>query len=219
MDLQYLYQVPAIRAGLEHLLARDSVFKKMKVQPEDLLWGYTPPGFSSLVRIVIGQQLSTSAARSVWERFESGFEKVEPLSILALEHDALRALGLSQQKANYIRGLSEAVVEGRFDPHALDDLSDPAVYEAITTLKGFGTWSAEMYLMFSLARPDIWAPKDLGIQYGLQYYLGLDEKPDMVRTAEEGARFAPYRTAASLLLWHLKIQKEAEQKAAKAAKP
>ncbi len=206
MEYRYLYEVPAIRVGLDHLLTKDPVFKKLKITPDALLWSYTPPGFASLVKIVIGQQLSTSAARAVWERFEIQLKKVEPKKIAKLDDAALRGLGLSQQKTNYIRGLSEAVLAGSFDPHALDTMSDAEIYAAITALKGFGTWSAEMYLMFSLGRPDIWAPKDLGIQYGLQYYLKLDEKPDMARTEGEGARFAPHRTAASLLLWYLKSQ-------------
>ena len=212
MEYRYLYEVPAIRAGLDHLLAKDPVFKKLKIAPEDLLWSYTSPGFASLIKIVIGQQLSISAARAVWERFETRLKKIEPKTIVKMDDADLRALGLSQQKTNYIRGLSEALINGVFDPHALESMSDAEIYTAITGLKGFGTWSAEMYLMFSLGRPDIWAPKDLGIQYGLQYYLKLEEKPDMARTQDEGTRFAPYRTAASLLLWHMKSQHDLARK-------
>lgn len=210
--MKYLHQIPAIRDGLDHLLTKDRVFKKLKIAPEDLLWGYTGPGFPSLVRIVIGQQLSTAAARTVWERFEAALKTVEPKRILKMENDALRGLGLSQQKTNYIRGLSEAVLAGDFDVEGLETLADSAVYEKVTALKGFGPWSAEMYLMFSLARPDIWSPGDLGIQGGLQYYLGLEARPDAARTMEEGARFAPHRTAASLLLWYIKGQENLAKK-------
>lgn len=201
--MQYLHEVPAIRKDLRYLLDNDRVFKKLDLRPQDLLWGYSGPGFESLVRIVIGQQLSTAAANTVWQNFASQVKKVEPKRILKLSNDDLRAPGLSQQKANYIRGLCEAVVSGDFDPHALDDMDDEDVYDAITALKGFGTWSAEMYLMFSLARRDIWAPKDLGIQSGLRLYLKLPDRPDMDRTAAEGNRFAPRRTAASLLMWYM----------------
>ncbi len=216
--MRYLHEVPAIRADLQYLLDHDRVFKTLKIKPEDLLWGYSGPGFASLVRIVIGQQLSTAAANTVWQKFEKNVKKIEPKYIINLDNDALRAPGLSQQKANYIRGLCEAVLSGDFNPHALDDLPDEDVYQSITALKGFGTWSAEMYLMFSLARPDIWAPKDLGIQGGLQLYLNLPERPDADRVMAEGKRFAPRRTAASLLLWYIKgLDNQSRKKAVKAS--
>lgn len=214
-NTDYLHQLPHIREGLDHLLTGDRVFKTLKTKPEDLLWSYTGPGFPSLVRIVIGQQVSTAAARSMWEKFQGGVKAVEPKYILKLEDDEMRALGLSGQKIKYIRGLSEAVKGKSFDPHALEAMEDDAVYAAITALNGFGRWSAEMYLMFSLARPDVWAPNDLGIQYGLQHYLKLKDRPDMERTMMEGKRFAPHRTAASLLLWHLKTVRDAEKKVLK----
>lgn len=216
--MQYLHEVPAIRTDLQYLLDNDRVFKKLDITPEDLLWGYSGPGFHSLVSIVIGQQLSTAAARTVNEKFAAAVKKVEPKRILKLTNEELRAPGLSQQKANYIRGLCEAIVAGDFDPHALETLSDEDVYTAITALKGFGTWSAEMYLMFSLARPDIWAPKDLGIQGGMQLYLKLPERPDADRVMKEGKRFAPRRTAASLLLWYIKGQDNLKKKEAKVKK-
>lgn len=216
--MQYLHEVPAIRDDLHYLLGHDRVFKKLDITPEDLVWEYSGPGFESLVRIVIGQQLSTAAARTVYEKFSMAVKKIEPKHILKLSNEDLRAPGLSQQKANYIRGLCEAITAGNFNPHALDTLSDEEIYTTITALKGFGTWSAEMYLMFSLARPDIWAPKDLGIQGGLQLYLNLPERPDADRVMAEGKRFAPRRTAASLLLWYLKGQDNLKKKEAKVKK-
>lgn len=196
--------MPRVLEGLEHLLEKDDFFKHLGWQARDIEREYTGPGFAGLVRIVIGQQVSTSAAQSLWERFVSGLPCVTPNAVLVLTQDEMRALGLSHQKARYIRGLAEAVNDGSFDIDALEKLSDEEVYEKITALKGFGTWSAEMYLLFGLARPDIWAPKDLGIQEGLKTYLGLEERPDMAATAKAGKIFAPYRTAAMLLLWHLK---------------
>lgn len=202
MTAQFLYQLPHIRASLDHLIANDPVFSKLGVVPETLAWSYTPGGFPSLIRIVVGQQVSTSAARSMWGKIEAGVPEMTPTAILALSDDDMRGFGLSRQKMNYIRGLSDAVLGG-FDPGAFNVMTDEAVSDAIVALKGFGKWSAHMYLMFSLARPDIWAPGDLGIQEGLRRYLGEDVRPDEKRTALEGARFAPHRTAASILLWHM----------------
>lgn len=203
----YLHELPHIREGLDHLLLKDRVFKKLDIAPDTLMWRYTAPGYESFVRIVIGQQVSTKAAASIWEKFQKELKTVTPARVLKMHDDDLRALGLSGQKVKYIRGLSEAVQSKAFDPHALENLGDDEVYEAITALKGFGRWSAEMYLMFSLARPDIWAPADLGIQNGLKIYHKRDERPSAVEALAMGKKFAPHRTAASILLWHLASQK------------
>lgn len=200
----YLYQVPRIHEGLSHLLENDPVFKKLLLKPEDFTREYIGPGFSGLVRIVIGQQVSIQAADSLWHRFENGIPNVTPNSVLILKPDEMRQLGLSHQKARYIRELAQAINDKRFDPVALEQMSDEDVYESVTSLNGFGKWSAEIFLMFCLARPDVWPAGDLGIQEGLRRYLGAQERPDLEKTKKEGARFAPYRTAASLLLWHLK---------------
>ena len=201
---QYLYHVPRIYEGLEYLLENDPVFSGLGLKVTDLKREYIGPGFPGLVRIVIGQQVSTQAADSLWKRFVDGIPNVTPNSVLILKQDEMRALGLSHQKARYIRDLAQAINEGRFDPLALEHMDDEAVYEAVTALKGFGHWSAEMFLIFCLARPDVWPAGDLGIQEGLRRYLGLEDRPDEARTKKEGARFSPYRTASSLLLWHLK---------------
>lgn len=203
----YLHELPHIRVGLDDLLTRDRVFKKLSISPDDLMWRYTAPGYESLVRIVIGQQVSTKAAASIWEKFRKQLKTVTPARVLKMADEDLRALGLSGQKVRYIRGLSEAVHSKAFNPQGLEMLSDEAVYEAITALKGFGRWSAEMYLMFSLARPDIWAPADLGIQNGLMKYHKRESRPTAIEALKMGERFAPHRTAASILLWHLASQK------------
>lgn len=206
MKIEYLHQHPAIYEGLNHLLTKDPVFRKLEKKPEDFRRSYSGPGFPELVRIVIGQQVSTAAARNVWQRMESHFTIVEPQKILKMEDEALRAFGLSGQKVKYIRGLSEAVHGKAFDPHALEGMDDEAVYAAITALKGFGPWSAEMYMMFSLARPDVWPVGDLGVREGLRLYLKRTERPSVEDALAEGRRFAPYRTAASILLWAMKAQ-------------
>lgn len=204
MGVQYLHQIPRIREGLEHLLERDPVFSALQADPETFLWPYMGPGFPGLVRIVIGQQVSTLAAEALWTRFVDGVPNVTPNSVLVLKDDDMRLLGLSHQKASYIRGLAKAVKKKEFDPAALKNLPDEDVYAAVTALKGFGNWSAEMFLMFGLARPDVWPAGDLGIQEGLKIYLRKRKRPTLEQTLKEGARFSSNRTAASLLLWNLK---------------
>lgn len=203
MTNRFLHQIPRIYDGLDRLLRDDPVFSRLSLKPADLPARYMDPGFCGLVRIVIGQQVSTSAANALWERFRQMLPVPTPNGVLALDDDDMRALGLSSQKARYIRGLAQAVKDGGFDPDALVSYEDGDIAARITALNGFGDWSAQMYLMFSLARPDIWSPGDLGIREGLRRYYGLDERPDMPQAEKMGDIFAPDRTAASLLLWHL----------------
>src|SRR5687768_1112323 len=162
--MEYLHQIPRINDGLMELIETDPVFSALGVNLNDFKWPYMGPGFPGLVRIVIGQQLSTAAAATIWKRFEAELPCVTPNAIMVLKDDEMRLLGMSHQKARYLRGLSEAVRGKAFDPMAMENLADEEVYAAITALNGFGNWSAEMYLMFSLARPDIWPAGDLGIQ-------------------------------------------------------
>ncbi|MBU0800797.1 MAG: DNA-3-methyladenine glycosylase 2 family protein [Alphaproteobacteria bacterium] len=204
--MNYLHQVPRIRDGLDDLIKNDPVFRAMTIDVEQFRWGYIGPGFPGLVRIVIGQQISTSAADALWTRFENAMPRITPNAVMVLKDDDMRKLGLSYQKANYIRGLATAVKDKTFNPEKLEDLSDEQVYEAITALKGFGDWSAEMFLMFGLARPDIWPAGDLGIQEGLRVYSGATDRPNAEQTKEAGQIFAGRRTAAALLLWHLKAR-------------
>lgn len=205
---QFLHQIPRIADGIDYLLANDPVFRDQKISVESFTWPYMGPGFEGLVRIVVGQQLSMKAAQSIWNKFYKDMPCVTPNAIMALKDDEMRRYGLSYQKAKYIRGLAEAVRQKTFDPEALEDLDDEAVYQAITDLKGFGDWSAEMFLMFGLARPDIWPAGDLGVQEGLRIYLNKKERPSADDTKKEGKRFAPYRTAAALLLWQVKAQSD-----------
>lgn len=200
---QYLHQVPAIAGGLRVLMRDDPVFSRRSIDVDRFTWPYVGPGFDGLVRIVIGQQVSTAAANAIWSRFSSAIAPT-PEDLSAADDATLRGLGLSAAKAAAIRGLAHAVLDGVFTPEDMPAHSNDAITAAITAMKGFGPWSAQMYLMFGLARPDIWAPGDLGIRTGLQYYLGRDERPDIEETAAAESRFTPHQTAASLLLWQMK---------------
>lgn len=207
-DPKYLYQIPRIYEGLDELLISDPVFKTWGLAPENFLRPYYGAGFPALCRIVIGQQVSTHAADALWRRFEDGLPNVTPNAVLILKQDDLRQLGLSQQKAGYIFNLAEKINAGEFNPQALEHMPDEDVYNAITALKGFGNWSAEIFLMFCLARPDVFPAGDLGIQEGLRKYYGMEKRPSESQALEMSKHFAPHRTAASILLWHLKELKD-----------
>jgi DNA-3-methyladenine glycosylase II len=162
--------------------------------------------FAALVRAVIAQQLSGKAAATIHDRVVAlvgGVEGLHPASLLSADPVALRAAGLSRQKISYLQDLAAHVSDGRLDLAALEDLSDEEVIAAITAVKGFGRWSAEMFLMFRLNRPDIFPVADLGIVKGVQTLFGMKRRPKP-RTMERLAEpWRPYRSVAAWYLWRI----------------
>jgi DNA-3-methyladenine glycosylase II len=162
--------------------------------------------FVALVRAILSQQLSAKAAETIYQRvvlLAGGLSSLTPAALLALDPDAVRAAGVSRPKIAYLRDLAERVATGQLDLHALDTLSDEEVVAAITAVKGLGRWSAEMFLMFRLNRPDIFPVGDLGIVKGMQHVLGMKGRPaprTMLRAAEA---WRPYRSVAAWYLWRL----------------
>jgi len=162
--------------------------------------------FVSLTSALTSQQLSGKAAATIFNRvvdLVGGRENLTPANVLAADQQKLRDAGLSWQKISYIRDLSERVSDGRLVLAELEDQPDAQVIEAITAVKGFGVWSAEMFLMFRLNRPDIFPVGDLGIVKGTQKLLGMKSRPSprtMLRAAE---RWRPYRSVAAWYLWRI----------------
>jgi DNA-3-methyladenine glycosylase II len=161
------------------------------------------PSYEHFLRIIVGQQLSVKAAATIFGRIEVALAgDFRPQRVLAMSDSELRMLGLSRQKIGYARGLSEAVLDGRLVPAALADLPDDVVVEQITRLKGFGRWSAEMFLLFSLGRPDVWPADDLAIQAGLHRIKHLKTRPDRKRADALARPWRPYRGAVAIFIWH-----------------
>ncbi len=162
------------------------------------------PSYAHLLRILTGQQLSVKAAATIYGRLiDHVGDPPDPDALLDSDDLTLRSLGLSRQKIAYARGLSEAVRDGRLVPEALGDMDDQAIIDRLTALKGFGRWSAEMFLLFSLGRPDVWPADDLGIQAGLQRLLELDVRPTRREVDRLGEPWKPHRGAVAIFLWHL----------------
>ena len=162
--------------------------------------------FAALVRAVVSQQLSGKAAQTIYDRvlaLVGGVDGLAPESLLALTPESMRAAGLSRQKISYVRDLADHVCDGRLDLAALEDLSDAEVIAAITAVRGFGRWSAEMFLIFRLNRPDVFPVDDLGIVKGVQTLFGLKRRP-APRTMERLAEpWRPYRSIAAWYLWRV----------------
>jgi DNA-3-methyladenine glycosylase II len=161
--------------------------------------------FDALVRSIVYQQLSGKAAATIHGRVITliGEGSQAPGRIVATPHEHLRAAGLSTQKANYIRNLAEHVIDGSLPVDSLDQLSDDEVITALTQVKGIGRWSAQMFLMFRLGRPDILPELDLGVQKGIQKAYRMRKLPTPKQVLKRGERWAPYRTIGSWYMWRI----------------
>jgi DNA-3-methyladenine glycosylase II len=170
---------------------------------------YTPrpstDPYAQLVRTILFQQLAGAAARTIQRRLYALFgdesRTPTPEELLANDDDTFRSVGVSRQKASYLRDLARHIIEGNLDFDHFDDYTDDEVIEHLTAIKGIGKWSAHMFLMSHLGRPDVLPIGDLGIQKGMEICYGLKATPKPQEADEIGAKWAPYRSVASWYMW------------------
>jgi DNA-3-methyladenine glycosylase II len=169
--------------------------------------GYPPPrirdrGYETLLRTIVGQQVSVAAAQSIWNKLAAALgDLTDPGTVARASDETLRAAGLSRQKAAYARSLAEEVTSGRLDLDRLPEDDEEAI-AALTRIKGIGRWSAEIYLLFAEGRPDIWPAGDLAVQIEVGRILGRAERPSEKETREAAEAWRPHRGAAAILAWH-----------------
>ena len=191
-----------IKTGLDAIAAREpGMARALEVAgyPEPRI---RPTGYATLLRTIVGQQVSVAAAASVWNKLEALLgEGISPQALLAADFDALRACGFSRQKQGYARSLCELTVSGALDLTQLPADDEDAIAELVK-IKGIGRWSAEIYLLFAEGRPDIWPAGDLAVMAGLHKILGLPERPDEKATRALAEPWRPYRGAAAIFTWH-----------------
>lgn len=159
--------------------------------------------FTAISRSIVFQQLSGKAATTIYNRFAALFPDETPTAhaVLDASDEQLRSAGLSRQKIGYLRDFSARVVAGQVPIDTLHELSDDEIIAALVSVKGIGRWTAQMFLMFRLGRPDVLPDLDLGIQKGVQRAYRMRKLPTPKRVVEVGAKWAPYRTVASWYLW------------------
>ena len=155
--------------------------------------------FVSLVEAIVGQQLSGKAAESIFKKVRLDLKKVSPSEIIKCEDIILRGYGLSWAKVKYLKDLAHKVDRGDLNINKLSDFSNEKIIENLTQVKGIGRWTAEMFLMFSLARPDVFPIDDLGIKNGIRKMLGVNLEPEKIERFAK--RWKPYRTVASWYVW------------------
>jgi DNA-3-methyladenine glycosylase II len=192
----------AIKDGLDAIAAREpGIARALEIA------GYPEPrirerGHATLLRTIVGQQVSVAAASSMWSKLEALLgPTIAPETLLAAEFDALRACGLSRQKQGYARSLCELVMSGDLDFAALPDDDEDAIAQLVR-IKGIGRWSAEIYLLFAEGRPDVWPAGDLAVQAGLHKLLGLEGRPSEKLTRDLAEPWRPHRGAAAIFTWH-----------------
>ena len=192
----------SIRTAVEALATREPAFARVVDQ-----FGMPEPrrserGAQTLLRTIVGQQVSVAAARSMWSKLEAAYGSPPDLpKLLAANDEELRAAGISRQKAGYIRSLAQLVISGELDLQHLPEDDEEAI-ALLTKIKGIGRWSAEVYLLFAEGRPDIFPAGDLAVLVELGRLMNIEGKPSEKQIRDMGEAWRPYRGAAAVLAWH-----------------
>ncbi|MCL6742059.1 DNA-3-methyladenine glycosylase 2 family protein [Sphingomonas sp. RB56-2] len=194
--------VKSLHASLDALAEREAAFAKViesHGRPEPRK---SEPGVETLLRTIVGQQVSVAAARSMWNKLAAKFgQPVELKTLLAASDEEMREAGMSRQKAGYLRSLAGLVLSGELDLAQLPDDDEEAINQ-LTKIKGIGRWSAEIYLLFAEGRHDVWPAGDLAVQIEIGKLLGLEGKPTEKQLRELAEAWRPHRGAAAVLAWH-----------------
>ena len=192
----------SIKSHVEALASREPAFASVLEKhgmPEPRA---SEQGAQTLLRTIVGQQVSVAAARSMWAKLEAAFGSPPDLQkLLAASDEELRAAGMSRQKSGYIRSLAELVLSGELDLGNLPADDEEAI-ALLTRIKGIGRWSAEIYLLFAEGRADVFPAGDLAVMVELGRLMGLSEKPTEKQLRELAEAWRPYRGAAAVLAWH-----------------
>jgi DNA-3-methyladenine glycosylase II len=165
------------------------------------LWD-RPPGFATVVAIVLEQQVSLRSGAAALDRLRRAAGSLEPGAVAALGEGEARAAGLTRQKARYVVALAEAAIDGRFDPRAVAAAPDDEARSRLTALLGIGRWTADIYLLMALGRPDIWPDGDLALAAAMRRAKGLETIPDAAAQRRIAEAWRPWRAVAARLLWH-----------------
>jgi DNA-3-methyladenine glycosylase II len=191
-----------IKESLDALAARDPAIAEALARA-----GYPEPriserGYITLLRAIVGQQVSIKAAASMWAKLQAAVgEDVAPEAVLAASDEALRGAGLSRQKSSYARSLAEEVVSGRLDFARLPEDDEEAIAHLVA-VKGIGRWTAEVYLLFAEGRRDVWPAGDLAVQIEVGKIMGLEDRPTEKKVRELAEAWRPHRGAFAIFAWH-----------------
>jgi DNA-3-methyladenine glycosylase II len=219
MDVATQLTPDTLAQGVAELARRDphlaAVVARHGAPP---LWD-RPPGFETLVQIILEQQISLSAGRAAYGRLERLAGAVTPTRVASLTLVELRGAGLTRQKSAYIRGLAQAIVEGEFDPTRLTEMDDDTARTELVKLKGVGAWTANIYLLMALGRADIWPSGDLALVAAIREVKRLRSLPNDDRIGRITRAWSPWRAVAARVLWHHYLSTPRQRAKVSAAKP
>jgi DNA-3-methyladenine glycosylase II len=189
------------KAACNELAAADPVMAALIARYPDCVLGTRGDPFQTLARAIVGQQISVKAADSIWARFEAFSGNVAPERVAALDAGGLAACGLSRRKVEYLQDLAGHFADGRIRPARWKNRDDETVIAELTDVRGIGRWTAEMFLIFNLRRPDVWPVDDIGLQKAVALHYLDGVRPTPVALRRHGERHAPWRTVATWYLW------------------
>ena len=191
--------VKYLRQSDPKLIPLLDAFKVQSLQPET---NY----FKSLIRSIVYQQLSGKVAKTILDRFILLYKDKSyptPVDVINIDHEKLRSVGLSNSKAQYIKNIAHAFLDNPDTYESLEKMDDHDIIDTLISIKGVGPWTAQMFLMFTLNRPDVFPVTDLGVQKGFQHYYKLSDIPVPAQMLKQSEKWAPYRTVVSLYFWRL----------------
>jgi DNA-3-methyladenine glycosylase II len=192
----------ALAAGVAALTARDDALAGIVARHgPPPLWA-RPAGFETLVAIVLEQQVSLASGAAALERLRRAAGALTPAALVGLGEDGARDAGLTRQKARYVVELGAAALDGRLDPEAIASAPDDEARAHLVALLGIGQWTADIYLLMALGRPDVWPHGDLALASAMRRALGLATIPDAATQGDIAGRWAPWRAVAARILWH-----------------
>ncbi len=171
------------------------------------LWA-RPAGFATLVLIIFEQQVALASGRSAYQRLERLAGSVDPETVTRLGSQRLRSAGLTRQKSRYVVELASAILDTRLDLKAVARMNDDEARDALTTVPGIGRWTANIYLLMGLRRPDVWPVYDLALRKSFGQLRGMDHPPTDDELARVAMRWRPYRSVAARMLWHYYLEKK-----------
>jgi DNA-3-methyladenine glycosylase II len=193
---------PAARAALDALVATDPDLARIEPAAGPLPWRRRAGGFPGLLQAIVGQQISNQAAAAIWRRLHATPGALDPALLAALPDEALRLAGLSRPKIAHARALAAAFADGRLSEPGLAAMDDAAAVAAIAAVRGMGIWTAEIYLLFALERPDVFPAGDLALASAVADLKRLPARPGPAALRALAVPWQPWRALAARLLWH-----------------
>ncbi len=166
------------------------------------------PGFSTLIRIILEQQVSYASAKAAFQRLGDAVENITPENFLILDDAELKIIGFSRQKTKYGRGLAQAIIDQSLDLTTLEQLDDRQIKQELTKIKGIGDWTVDIYLMMALQRPDVFPAKDLAVAIAVKEIKDLPIRPQTAELESIAESWQPYRAIATKILWHYYLNRK-----------